>query len=338
MKPGALSKVIAINKGEKMLVQTMASIITVTTLLISWQYSAAAAEELKIAIVSRTVFYVPAWIAERKGFFKEEDLGVEIKVYNNAEQIDSDLRAGKVQISISTPESVVRDVYRGGSLRIIAGNAEKLPHFIIAKPSIKSLADLKDAKFGVLSLSEGTTYLVQHLAGEAGLKPDQYQIEAVGGAPTRWRLLKEGKIDVGLQPFPLSYEADAAGYSNLGPISRYIPNYQFTSVNVDSRWAEANVKTVTGVLRALKRGLDYMAANQAEAAEIAAQELKTKPGLALRALQDTAKLQILSKDMSASHLGLAYVFQILQKADLLPQSAKFDFDKIVDGRYIEAVR
>ncbi|MGE4165548.1 MAG: ABC transporter substrate-binding protein [Xanthobacteraceae bacterium] len=321
-----------------MLIRVIAGIIAAATALVSWQSAAFAAEDVKIAIVSRTVFYVPAWIAERKGFFKDENLNVEIKVYNNAEQIDSDLRAGKVQISISTPESVVGDVYRGGSLRIIAGNAEKLPHFIIAKPSIKSLADLKGAKFGVLSLKEGTTYLVQHLAGEAKLKSNEYQIEAVGGAPTRWRLLKDGKIDVGLQPFPLSYEADAAGFSNLGPISKYIPNYQFTSINVDSKWAESNVKTVAGVLRALKRGQDYMAAHQAEAAEIAAQELKTKPELALRALQDTAKLQILSKDMSASKAGLAYVFEILQKADLVPQNAKFDFDKVVDGRYLKAAR
>ena len=70
----------------------------------------------------------------------------------------------------------------------------------------------------MLSLNEGTTYLVHRLAGAIGLKPGDYEVIAVGGAPTRWKLLQEGKIDAGLQPFPLSYEAEAAGFTNFGPI------------------------------------------------------------------------------------------------------------------------
>ena len=73
------------------------------------------------------------------------------------------------------------------------------------------------------------------------------------GAPTRWRLLKEGVIDVGLQPFPLSYEAEAAG-RRPRPLSHVIPEWQFTSVKVDWRWATANRATVRAFLRALAKG------------------------------------------------------------------------------------
>jgi hypothetical protein len=99
---------------------------------------------------------------------------------------------------------------------IIAANAERLPHFIIAKPHIRPSSNCAARAFGVLSLNEGTTYLVHRLAGAIGLKPGEYEVMAVGGAPTRWRLLQEGKIDAALQPFPLSYEAEAAGFTNFG--------------------------------------------------------------------------------------------------------------------------
>jgi NitT/TauT family transport system substrate-binding protein len=306
------------------------------TLILSTALSAVAATAapLKIAIVSRTVFYVPVWIADRFGYFKAEGIEPTIDVYDNAEKINEDLRSGRVQIAISTPESVVDDAYRGGSLRLIAGNAGKLPHFIIAKPEIKTLADLRGARFGVLSMQEGTTYLVQHLAKVAGLRPDQYEILAVGGAPTRWRLLKEGKIDVGLQPFPLSYEAEAAGFNNLGPMLNYIPDYQFTSVNVEGRWAAQDGELVAAFLRALRAGQAYMAAHPSETAEIAAQELKTSVPMARRALEDTARLKILSEDLAVSEAGLAYVFESLQSAGLIAREQPFDFAKIVDQRYL----
>jgi ABC-type nitrate/sulfonate/bicarbonate transport system substrate-binding protein len=65
---------------------------------------------------------------------------------------------------------------------------------------------------------EGTTYIVQDIAKAAGLTPADYKISVVGGSPMRWKLLQEGKIDVGLQPIPNSYEAEGRGLhqSRLG--------------------------------------------------------------------------------------------------------------------------
>lgn len=297
-----------------------------------------AVEQVRIAIVSRTVFYVPVWIAARKSYYKDAGLDVTIEVYDNAEKINEDLRSGRVHIAVSTPESVVIDAYNGGTLRLIAGNAEKLPHFIITKPSMSSLKSLAGARFGVLSMQEGTTYLVQEIAKAAGLKSNEYEIVAVGGAPTRWRLLKEGKIDAGLQPFPLSYEAEAAGFNNLGSVATYVPDYQFTSINIDSKYGARNARNVAAFLKATLRGQAFIAANPQETAQIAADELKTSPTLAARALEDTAKLKILSQDLSASEPGLATAFTMLKAAGLLPGDALFDLTKIVDSSYLQLSR
>ena len=222
---------------------------------------------------------------------------------------------------------------RGGSLRIIAANAERLPHFIIAKPQIKTLRELRGARFGVLSLNEGTTYLVHRLAGAIGLKPGDYEVIAVGGAPTRWKLLQEGKIDAGLQPFPLSYEAEAAGFTNFGPISQYVSDYLFTSVNVDPKGQE-NRLTVQAFLRALKRGQEEMAARPGEAALIAARELKTAPALAERALADTARLKILSPDLSVSDAALGSTFETVLSVGLLPPGSVYERTRMVDASYL----
>ena len=54
---------------------------------------------------------------------------------------------------------------------------------------------------GGLSRHKATTYFGKNIETAIGLKRGDTTIEAVGGAPTRWKLLREGKIDAGLQPF-----------------------------------------------------------------------------------------------------------------------------------------
>lgn len=206
-------------------------------------------EKLKIAIVSRTVFYAPLWVARDLGLFEQRGIDVEIQVFDSSEKITESLKSGAVQIAISTPEGVIVDAYQNGPIRIIAGNAKRLPHFVIARQNYKTPDQLRGANFGVLSINEGTTYLVRQYAQSIGLKSDEYKVTQVGGAPTRWRLLQEGKIDAGLQPFPLSYEAEAKGFTNFGSIANVVPDWQFTSVNVHQDWARQNRSIVEKVNR-----------------------------------------------------------------------------------------
>ena len=54
------------------------------------------------------------------------------------------------------------------------------------------------------------------MAKAEGLSAADLKINAVGGAPARQIMLKEGKIDAGMQPLPLNLEAEALGFTNLG--------------------------------------------------------------------------------------------------------------------------
>lgn len=79
---------------------------------------------LRVAIISRTVFYAPLWAAQAQHLFRDQGLSVVILVYDNAERITQDLRDGQIDIAIATPESIMVDAYLQGPLRMVAGNAE----------------------------------------------------------------------------------------------------------------------------------------------------------------------------------------------------------------------
>ena len=297
-----------------------------------------AADVVNVANVSRTLFSLPLWVAQRQGFMKDEGLDTTSHILDNAEKINAALRSGQMQIAMGTPEAVVIDAYKGGTLRIIAGNTGRLPHFIITKPEIKTLAQLRGANIGILSEKEGSTYVVQDIAKAIGLTPADYKMTAVGGAPTRWRLLKEGKIDAGLQPFPLSYEAEAAGFNNLGSVIPFVPDWQFTTINADMTWASKTRDVVVRFLRAVQRGRDFMNTNRAEVAQIAAVELRTTVELATRALGDMEKLAILDPQLGINERGMAKVFDTLQKSGDIAADRKFDLKVVTDLSYWQQSR
>ena len=293
---------------------------------------------IKVALVSRTVFYAPVWTAERKGYFKDEGVDVQFEIYDNAEKINEAMRAGDKQIAIASVEALVIEAFKGGKFRIVASVVQRPPHFIIAQPGIKSLQDLRGKRFGVLSLHEGTTFFVQDLEKSLGMQRGDIVIDAVGGAPTRWRLLREGKIDAGLQPFPLSYESEDAGFSNLGPIAKVVPDYEFTAVFLDPAWGETNRPAVMGFLRALRRGQTAMATHPDDTAAVLVKELNTTPAYARRAVDDALKLKLAPDGLAASEAGMRRVFTTLQRAGLVPAGATFDMARFVDGRYLADTR
>jgi len=296
------------------------------------------AATVKIALVSRTVFYAPVWVAAQNGYFRDEGVEPAFEIFDNAEKINEVMHSGEAQIAIASIEALVADAFKGGRFRIVASVAQKPPHFIIARPHIKSVTDLRGARFGVLSLHEGTTYFVQDIEKALGWTRGDIVIDAVGGAPTRWKLLREGKIDAGLQPFPLSYESEAAGFSNLGPIAKYVPDYEFTAVFLDPAWGEANRPAVTGTLRALCRGQAAMAAEPDVAAKVLVKELGTTEAYARRAIGDALNFKLMPDGLAASEAGMRRVFTTLQGAGLVPKDAAFDMARFVDPSYLAAAR
>src|SRR5512144_2691697 len=157
-------------------------------------------------------------------------------------------------------------------------------------------------------MHEGTTFFVADNAKAGGFALGDVKVEAVGGSPTRARLLKERKIDMGLQPYPLSYEAEAQGFTNLGAMAKLVPDYQFVSVMVDENWASKNRRVLAGFLKALRRGTEYMFAHPDESAELGAKELRTSPAFARRALEDTLSMDIMARDLSLADASLRRVF------------------------------
>ena len=319
----------------------------VAVLMAAWVGVAHAAEgqpgqqfvSLKVGMVSRTFFYVPFWAAQGQGFFAQEGLRVEGTIFNSVSKVTDGTRDGSLDIGIGTPEGVIQDVEAGRQLRIVAGNANKLTHFLIALKKYRRIEDLKGAVLGVASLDEGTAFIMHEMVARHGLRfPQDYTLQAVGGAPARRKALQEGTIDAGLQAIPLNYLAEDAGFPNLGDATAYVPEYQFTTLNVRRDWAARNGDALVRFLRGMIRGTRWMYANREAAVALTAEEMRIDRAAAERGWRDFTSRQILPMDLGVSAPGMAKVIEIMGRAGFLKVTAETRPEKYLDLSFLQRAR
>jgi len=228
---------------------------------------------LSVGAVSRNYFNLPLWIAQHAGLFNREGLSVAIELIEGIDEVTRRLAAGQLDLALDVTENTILNSEQGGRLEIIAGNVNRLPFSFIARPHIKRYADLRGARIGVSSIKAGSSSLVMQLLAAHGLHyPEDYTLLAVGPILSRWKMLQAGEIDGGLQGAPLDYIALDAGFSDLGNPRSQFPDFQFTSLDVDSDWARQNRDTVVAFLMAYREAHRWFYANKAGATEIAVRE------------------------------------------------------------------
>jgi ABC-type nitrate/sulfonate/bicarbonate transport system substrate-binding protein len=296
-------------------------------------------DAIKVAAVSRNYFNMPLWVGLHQGLFVEEGLDVALELHEPIDEVTDRLRDGRVDLALGVTEHVVLDSERGGHLEIIGGNVNKLPFSLIAGKDIKRFADLKGKRIGVSSIEAGSSSLVMQLLAEEGLHyPWDYTLVAVGPILTRWQMLQSGEIDAGLQGVPLDLIAIDQGFTALADPRERFPDFQFTSLNVDARWARRHRDLVIRFMRGFVRAHDWFYANRAGATAIALRETGIEARYAERAWDAYTSAAIFPRDGDASSAAVQALIEISGLIRALPARAGRNADDYIDRDYLRAAQ
>lgn len=261
--------------------------------------------KLRVGMVTNGLFDVPYWGALERGWFIEEGLDVEFVVTGGIDTETKALLAGDLQIGIGSTEHVIQSVEEGGPLRIFAGNINKLTHSLIVQPGITCLEELRGRTIGVSALSAGTSSVFLDMLERVGLiYPDDYTIVEVGAVPPRHALLLDGTIDAAMQTDPHNYMAEDAGLGNLGPVTDWVPEFQFASINARHDWATTNAEALRAFLRVALRGSEWMYKDPRGAVEIAHIYMEVPTPYLERAVKDNQELQAIPRDLRVLRAGV----------------------------------
>lgn len=293
---------------------------------------------IRVALVSRTFYYVPFWAAVRNGYFYDEGLEVEAEILDSTGKVNSGLVQGKFEVGIGTPEGVIADRENGvDRLVIVAGNAQKMTHFLVAQPSIRSFADLHHANIGVASTNEGTAFVIRQILAMEGLAESDYALIDAGGVPSRWIALQEKRIDAGLQSIPINYAAEDANYTILCDSNDYVPDYQFVTVNVAREWVREHDSFASRFLRALGKGTAWMYDKPESVISLIREELGVSTEHATRGWKYYTSRNVIPRDQKVSESGMNTVFTLMEAAGAIEPRSDRSIEDFVDYSYLDSI-
>lgn len=223
----------------------------------------------------------PLWaiyVAIHKGFFAAENLDLELNFAQSGAAVTQQLTGGSLDVALSVGISdPIHAIEKGAPLALIRIVGNAAPYILIAKPNIKTFADLKGKTISSGAPNDVTNnYLIRMLEAN-GLKKGDYEIISAGVAAARFAALKAGVADAAIVLPPLNFVANAGGFNTIGFAADFVKDLPFTGMAVHRRWAAANMSAAKRVLAATDKSVAWLAnpANRAEAIELLVKHAKS---------------------------------------------------------------
>ena len=291
--------------------------------------------QIEIGIVVPAVIYAPVWLADQRGFLRDEGLTVRLRSFGSTDGTTAALRDGIVPITIGSPEGSIANALGGGDLRLVSGFVNRPPLSMIAQPRYHSMADLRGAKLGTTSLKEGTCHLMEKMMAAHGMhQPADFQFVMAGAHPQRWEALKAGTLDAAIQLVPFNYIAEEAGYPNLGDVDEYVPDFLFCAVCTRMSWANENGDRVIGLLRALRRGVEALYDDPNGAAAAVLDQMSLKPEHALRACREFVSKKVIPRDLSIDSHAFTATLEAMRRSEPINGLPQLEMQACIDMRFL----
>jgi NitT/TauT family transport system substrate-binding protein len=173
-----------------------------------------ALDRIRIAVSNPNMPNLTVSVAQKKGFFKDENIDAEIIRMNPNVAITA-LATGDIDYC-QLFGAVVGGAIAGLPVRIVAGFLDNWPMTLIAQPEYKSLKELKGKTLGVSSYGATPDVGARMMLKQIGLDPEkEIKVLALGSDAARITALKQRVVDLIVISPPADSQMEKQGYRIL---------------------------------------------------------------------------------------------------------------------------
>jgi len=234
--------------------------------------SAARAEKIRTAIPQANLNYLSIYVADAKGFFKDEGLDNETVVISGPLSIAA-LLSGDVDYS-GAGGSGMRAALKGAPIKGIMFQADKVTFYLVVDPTIKIAGDLKGKKIAIGSPGDTQDRIMTMFAERAGVAAREI-IRISMGADTNTRVMavKTGAANATtVDPGGLIF-AQKEGLTSLGFLGDLFPMPFQGFVTIENKLRD-NPGQIKRWLKGVLRGLMFVRDRPEEAVDIGSKKLQ----------------------------------------------------------------
>ncbi len=200
------------------------NLITILAFLFAVSFSPRdgfAADRVRFAYPAKSLNYLPITIGRDKGIFQAEGIDLQMILVASTIQVAA-LTTGDIDFS-GAQSQVMAGAARGLPVKVVGFLTIKPSFWLMAKPEIRSMADLKGKIIGITAIGSSTDTLARFLLTKNGLIPDR-EVALIGTGTTSNILtaMKAGTVDAGVLSPPFNAMATQMGYRTLAYFGDYV--------------------------------------------------------------------------------------------------------------------
>jgi NitT/TauT family transport system substrate-binding protein len=285
------------------------------------------------------------FIAEEKGYFKDEGLDVEIVSFKAAPQILPAIATGEVQVSGSAVTPALFNAFaRGIGMKLVADKGQVAKGFGFAAivirsdlaDTVKDFKDLRGRKFAVMGKGVSSTAQLGKALELGGIEPKEVELIELG-LPEMVAALGNKAIDGAtlLEPFITFATAkhvafrwkgmeDFLPFTSQNGVIIYSQSFAQSQPEAAKRWMTAYLKGTRAYLDAVIKGTDRDGINAILAKHTAVKDLALLAKIAPTGFDPNGRMELKSLEADQNwflKLGL--------------QQGRADLAKVIDYQHVD---
>jgi NitT/TauT family transport system substrate-binding protein len=225
--------------------------------------------------------YGPFWIADEKGFDKENGVDIKLVNFSTDQDLESGFASGRFQAANGANNTWIRNADLGINFKIVLMEDFSLEAdaIVSCNPEIQSVEDIANVEGAKVAFEEFSVsdVLFRYAIGEAGIDFEQVEYTPIPAADAGTAAVA-GRVDVAVTYEPYLQAAVEEG-DNCEVIytAAERPGLISDTLAINTEFAEENPEAVAGILRAWGDAIDFYNKNTKEAQAIIAENVGEKP-------------------------------------------------------------
>jgi ABC-type nitrate/sulfonate/bicarbonate transport system substrate-binding protein len=207
---------------------------------------------------ARNMAEIPNVVAQRKGFFAREGLAVTMIPLMGTTHMVAALDNSDVDATGTASPYMIQAALKGSDAVAVIGGVANTIYSLIAKPEIRTTADLKGKLVAISAPPDTITLSTRMLLEKGGLKDGDYRTKEIIGSTQRADCLTSGTCDAVPLGQPDDIVFERKGYRKLGDSLEVMPNLQFNVIAVRRSWAASHQPIVVALARAYGDTFRYL--------------------------------------------------------------------------------
>ncbi|HWO40957.1 MAG TPA: ABC transporter substrate-binding protein [Candidatus Eisenbacteria bacterium] len=299
-----------------------------------------AQDVLQIGLFNRDAAII---VADAKGYFKKENLSVEVNRVTDSPTLLRNLISGKYDIILNNADNVIAWVEGQGEdpqkndFVIFMGGSQGVNQKLVVTGDIHGFSDLKGKVLAVDAPTTGYAIVGVYILKKNGLELNRdYTFKAFGNTPKRAEALSRGEASGAMMNMH-DDDIQKRGFKVLARAEDYVRHYARGLGATRRAWANANEDRLVRFIRAMIQATDWVhdSRNRDEAIELLMPENRNARAPAEEMYEESTSPRFgLTRRAQIDVEGIRTVLQLREAAGLMKPPLPLP-EKYIDDRYYQ---